>query len=156
VFFLVAGVVLAIGNSSTDFFSGEMKPILIWAGAALVVGLLAACVFWRFSEKFGASLLGVMGGVILTTFILGLVATPNWLNIVLLIIVCCVTGYYGYKYDDKIKAIGTAGCGAFMIVYGIASFFDAFPSLSGGVEQEFKWYYIVDLVGWLLLFWAGW
>ena len=43
-----------------------------------------------------------------------------------------------------------------MIVYGIASFFDAFPSLSGGIEQEFKWYYIVDLLGWVLLFWAGW
>ena len=154
-FFVVGGVVLAIGNSMTDYFAGDMKPILIWGGAALVVGLIVAVVYYYASEKYLSAVIGVMGGVVLTTFVLGMFGAPVWLNAIVMIIVCSITGYLGVKYDDDIKRIGTSGLGAFMIVYGIASFFDAMPSLSAGTDQQFKMVYVIDLVVWLLLFGIG-
>jgi hypothetical protein len=154
-FFVVGGVVLAIGNSMTDYFAGDMKPILIWGGAALVVGLVVSVVYYYASEKYLAGVIGVMGGVVMTTFILGMFGAPVWLNAIVMVIVCSITGYLGVKYDDDIKRIGTSGLGAFMIVYGIASFFDAMPSLSAGTDQQFKIVYVIDIVVWLLLFGIG-
>lgn len=154
VFFLVTGVVLGIGNSTTDFMQEDKQPLITWTIAAIVVGLIGAVVFFKFFAKFGAGVLGVMGGAAVTSLVLGQFPTSTVVNIIILVIVCVAVGYLGVKYDDQIKAIGTAGCGAFMIVYGIASFFDAMPSLTGG-DYEFHWSYIVVLVGWLIMFLAG-
>jgi hypothetical protein len=154
VFFLVAGVVLGIGNSMTDFMQDDKTPLITWTISAAVIGLIGGLVFYKFFAKFGAGVLGVMGGAAVTMLVLAQFPTPTVVNIIILVIVCGAVGYLGVKYDDKIKALGTAGCGAFMVVYGIASFFDAMPSLTGG-EYEFHWSYIVVLVGWLVFFLVG-
>jgi hypothetical protein len=155
VFFLVAGVTIAIGNSSSDFFSGDMTPVYTWVGAGIAIGLVCGILFWCFSERYGAAVIGVMGGCILTTLLLGMLPLPTWLNVIALVIVSGGLGYLGYKYDDKIKAVGTAGCGSFMVVYGVASLLKIMPSLSSAAKG-FKPVYLVPLVLWVLLFWIGW
>lgn len=154
VFFLVTGVVLGIGNSMADFMQEDKTPLMAWTCGAVVVGLVGAFVFFKCFAKYGAGVLGVMGGAIVTMLVLAQFPTPTAVNIIVLIIVCGGVGYLGVKYDNKIKALGTAGCGAFMVVYGIASFFDAMPSLTGG-NYEFHWAYVGILVGWLAFFFVG-
>lgn len=153
IFFIVGGVILAVGNSMADYFGGDMKPIIIWGCGALLAGVLAAIVFRYYSEQYLVAVIGALGGVVLTTFVMGMFGAPAWLNLIVMIIVCAITGYYGTKYDDGIKRVGTSGLGAFMIVYGIASFFDAMPSLSAG--GAFKAVYLVVVVVWLALWYGG-
>lgn len=153
VFFLVTGFVMGLGNVLTDYYSGSMTPILSFAAVGAICGAVASYCFTKIYKEWGSALLALFGGLIVSMLLLMLVNLSATVQIILAVIICSIFVFIGKKYDNYIKAYGTAGVGAFLTVYGIASFFDMAPSLSQA--QEFEPGQIGIIVGWIVLFIAG-
>jgi len=151
VFFLVASFVMGIGNAMADYYSGDMTPIIGFAVVGCIAGGVAAWLFSKIYKEWAASLIACFGGFIVTIMVISMFNLPNIANLIALIVICGLCVYFGKMYDNQIKAYGTAGVGAFLIVYGIASFADKAPSLSQ--NSEFDSAQLMMLGGWVGL-WA--
>lgn len=144
---------MGIGNAATDYYSGSMTPIITFAVIGAIGGGIASFLFNKIYKEWGSALLALFGGIIVATMILQMFNSAVWVNILFTVIFCAIAVYFGRKYDNHVKAYGTAGVGAFLTVYGIASFFDKAPSLT--TATEFDPAQIGIIVGWIVLFIAG-
>jgi hypothetical protein len=153
VFFMITGVVMGVGNALTDYYSGNMAPIISFAVGGCVCGAIGAFCFSKIYKEWGSALLALFGGVIVSSLLLQMVNLPVYANIIIMVIFCAVAVFLGRKFDNHVKAYGTAGVGAFLTVYGIASFFDMAPSLT--TATEFDPAQLGIIAGWIVLFIAG-
>lgn len=151
VFFLVAAFVMGIGNALTDYYSGDMTPIVGFAVTGCIAGGVAAWFFSKIYKEWAAALIACFGGFIVTIMVISMFNLPNIANLIALIVVCGLCVYFGKVYDNQIKAYGTAGVGAFLVVYACATFAGKAPSLSQ--NSEFDSAQLLMIGGWIGL-WA--
>jgi len=159
-FFTVAGFCMLAGEAFFDFYSDNHTPLICTGVIAVIAGAIAAYFFYKVVDNYGTALLGFVGGVTASFLLLSKV-NSNSVKLVIAIIAGIVGFFVGKRYDQKVKAYGTAFVGSFLLVHGISQYVGGFPPLMTppeefrDVDKDTAAAYIGYLVGFVVLFIAG-
>jgi len=150
-FLFVSGAVMGLGNVFLNLYSTNHVPLIATIVVALILGCVGGYFFKGFVKTWGVTLLALVGGVMVGMMVVSPFRMATWLKYTILVILGGVSAYFGARFDQQLKVLGTATIGAALSMHGLGAYLGGFPSL-GNSTTQFKadWGYIAYFLGWIV------
>jgi hypothetical protein len=150
-FVVCSGIVMGLGNTFLNLYSTNHIPLIATIVVALILGCVGGFFFKRFAKAWGVTLLALVGGIMVGVMIVSPFMMATWLKYTILIVIGGVSAYFGAKFDQQLKLLGTATIGAALSMHGLGAYLGGFPALGNNME-EFKasWAYLGYFLGFIV------
>ena len=104
----------------------------------VILGILVSVFVAKFAKKYAVAVLAAWSGATITMMILSPIKMNNMIKLLIILVVAGASIFVGYKFNRKIKALGTSIIGSGILMFGIGSYAGGFPMLIKFTEKDIE------------------